>query len=344
MSATDPAAAKREKILIVVTSVMMLVISIPLLNYLFGSSVSALTNQNIALREQVNELESRKKAAQASGRRLDADLQHSLPVDTDKAISLYKNWLLDLTGKAGFEKRDIAHNTTRSVRAGRSKDDQYYNLQFTVRGHGTFVQLGDFLHQFYDADMLHLIRNINLKPIDNAKKLELSLTIEALTIPGTKNTELVLSSNPQYENISWDDMKTAIAGRNVFAPFSQAPQEAPKGDINPPPPRPVDPTAYTYINAITWLNGKPQVWINLRTEGKKYRLYEGDEFQVGRTRCTVRKIHDRSIEVETGGMLFAIRLGASFAEGEEIPMDEDDFEEDDKELVDESSPGNDSLG
>lgn len=336
MSAMDPATAKREKILIVVTAVMMLALSIPLLNYLFGSSVSALKNQNVALREQVNELEELKKAALASGRRLDADLQHSLPAESDKAVSLYKNWLLELVGQVGFEKTDITPNTTRAVRAGRSRDDQYLNHQFTVRVQGTFVQMGDFLHRFYETDMLHLIRSINLKPIDNARKLDIAFGIEALTIPGTKNMELVLSPNPRYEDIAWNDMKSAIAARNVFAPFSPTP-EGPQ-ETEPSQPRRVDPTPYTYINAITWLNGKPQVWIHLRTEGKKHRLFEGEEFQIGRTRCIVRKIHDRSVEIEAGGALWAIKLGTSFADGEEILEDDDNLRETDEELVDESSP------
>ncbi|MDR1960129.1 MAG: hypothetical protein LBQ54_13980 [Planctomycetaceae bacterium] len=321
MSSSQAASAKREKILMLFTGVLLLAISIPMLNYLFGSSVTVKLNQKKVLGEKVQELNDRIQRAETSVKQLETDIQSALPNDNDKAAFLYKNWLLDLTGNAGFEKRDIQQKAVRAVKTGRQSEDQYRSHQFSIRAQGTFTQLGDFFRRFYSVNQLHLIRSVSMKPVDDAKKLDLVIEIEALNIPGTKNTELVTASNPLMAEVPWPEMTQTVARRNFFAAYVPPPRREER-PVPPAAPRRVNPTPYTYINAITWINGKPQVWVTLRTEGQKYKLHEGEEFDIGSTRCVIHKIHDRSVEVKTGGTLWGIELGKSFAEAEEIPGEE----------------------
>jgi len=334
MSAKNATTSNREKLLMALTGVMLLVISIPLLNYLYGPSMTTLQNQNAAVKKQIEEQQTKISMADRATKELEVLMKSSLPEDNDKAVSLYKNRLLELIEKVEFEKWQIDPTLPRSIREARTvggvSEDQYRYFQFTIRGQGTFAQLGEFLRHFYSVDQLHLIRSITMKPIESAKKLEITLVIEVITIPGTKNTELVTAPSVWAESVPWSAMIRTIAGRNFFAPFVPTPiAEA------VPPPEKVDPIPYTYVNAITWLNGKPQVWISLRTEGKKYRLGEGDRFTIGDIDCVVKKIRDRSVEVEAGGVVVAVKLGKSFSEFEDVP-DEPEHEEDMSSMENES--------
>ncbi len=64
------------------------------------------------------------------------------------------------------------------------------------------------------------------------------------------------------------------------------------------------------------VDDKPQVWIDIRTEGKKYKLFEGEMFRLGEVRCSVKKIEFDRVQVEAAGGLYTIKVGNSFAEYE----------------------------
>lgn len=84
-----------------------------------------------------------------------------------------------------------------------------------------------------------------------------------------------------------------------------------------PPPTPsakpgFDPATQATVSGITESDGRPAIWINVRTEGKVLKLREGDEVSVGTVQGKVAKIRvlqkDAEIATSDGGTV-VISLG-----------------------------------
>ncbi len=101
--------------------------------------------------------------------------------------------------------------------------------------------------------------------------------------------------------------------------------------ISDPPPPPEDPPArrsfdeakYTFVTGIVEVNGRRQVWLSVRTEGKWLRLFEGDTFQIGSLDGKVVRIHIRHVEILADDSLLSVRFGQSLSDGEVISQAKD---------------------
>ena len=83
----------------------------------------------------------------------------------------------------------------------------------------------------------------------------------------------------------------------------------------PPPKRlDFDPAMHSFVSAILQANGKWQVWVSIRTEGKVLRLGEGDQVSVGSVRGTLAAIRPDEAEFAVdGGNRVVVRLGKPLA-------------------------------
>jgi len=86
----------------------------------------------------------------------------------------------------------------------------------------------------------------------------------------------------------------------------------------PPPRRSFDEAKYTFVTGIVEINGRRQVWLTVRTDGKWLRLFEGETFQVGAFEGKILKIHPRHVEIASQGTVVSVRYGQSISDGEEI--------------------------
>jgi hypothetical protein len=85
----------------------------------------------------------------------------------------------------------------------------------------------------------------------------------------------------------------------------------------PPPPRPSFDTAkYAFVTGIIQENERPEVWIMNRTEGKRLRLNEGDDFEVGEFQGKVRRIRAKSVEIISEGDVISVGIGQSLSDGQ----------------------------
>ena len=76
---------------------------------------------------------------------------------------------------------------------------------------------------------------------------------------------------------------------------------------------------FAFLTGITEAtNGRRQAWVTLRTDGKKLKLIEGDQFQVGDVTVTVRQIGERTVVMEADVLELSmrVRLGQNLAESE----------------------------
>jgi len=91
---------------------------------------------------------------------------------------------------------------------------------------------------------------------------------------------------------------------SVVAPPPPAPPEPPK-----PTPPGVDEAMFTYATGNVRVNGKPQIWLTVRTSGETLKLSEGDSLKVGSVDGVVSKIGDRSFELTIGEEKREVRRG-----------------------------------
>lgn len=172
---------KREKILALVVAALLLVVVGRFLFTTWRGPLKALADRRDELVKEVDKKHERVARSRKAQARLAEWNRRSLPSDPVVARSLYQNWLLGLGKEAGFQgtKVDVTGQ-------GRQRGGVYRALRFTVQARATIEKLTDFLYQFYSADQLHLIRSLSIKPTADSGDLELTLVVEALSLPDAK--------------------------------------------------------------------------------------------------------------------------------------------------------------
>jgi hypothetical protein len=81
---------------------------------------------------------------------------------------------------------------------------------------------------------------------------------------------------------------------------------------------------FAYVTGITEVDGRKETWISLRTEGKMLKLKEGDEFVVDEVTVTVKRISEKTVELEAEVLKkrLLVSLGQNLAEGNSLPSEE----------------------
>jgi hypothetical protein len=306
---------KRERLLLVVAGLVFFVVMVPIFYRLFGTEVLTLRKERNRLKNDIEKYENDVKNKTEIKTRLEHFTARSLPSKDDFAKSLYQNYLMDLAGETGIRENRIDPG---SVAVVKTQSKTHYNkYTFTLHGKGSLEKIAEFLRRFHKADYLHLVRKVSPRPIKNSRDMDVSITVEALSLPQARsNRTLPVIDRQQLETTDNDKtMLQRITDRSLFSVF--VPVQAMPEPRRQEEPRPVnrfDQSPYCYVMAVVEVDGKPQVWIDQRTEGKKFRLYEGEMFQLGGVRCYVKKIEFNRVQFEAAGGLYTIRPGKSFAE------------------------------
>ena len=75
---------------------------------------------------------------------------------------------------------------------------------------------------------------------------------------------------------------------------------------------------FAFVTAILESDGKPQIWITVRTTGQMLKLGEGDTFTVGGLTGSVTSIDARKAELAIAGKRLVVSLGDSLKEAREL--------------------------
>ena len=151
-----------------------------------------------------------------------------------------------------------------------------------------------FLYDFYSAGHLHQLRRLDVKPVENGRDLDVTMTIEALSLPGADRRDQLSQGERSRGSAlaKLADYTDVIVRRNLFAPYAPAPREAR---------RPRSIRASTPLSRRSWRRMPTgEVWLSDRLTGKLWKLAEGDAFEVGGTRGTVKTIGARDAVLEFG--------------------------------------------
>lgn len=128
--------------------------------------------------------------------------------------------------------------------------------------------------------------------------------------------------DPQSGEFRWTPDKpgtyeVAVGAKDSGLPTKSALQVVKISVSEPPPPTdpaPVkpgfDPATQSVLTGITEIDGKRQVWVTVRTEGRVLKLFEGESLSVGSVQGVVTRIEPASVEIKMrDGRVIVVGLG-----------------------------------
>jgi hypothetical protein len=303
---------KRERFLLIVAGFVFAVIAIPILYSLFGTQVSNLQKQRDKLRGDIEKYENEAKRKIEVKNRLAVLTNQSLPSRDDFALSLYQTWLMELANDVGLKEYKIDSGTVPS------KKKLYTQFTFTLQGKGKLGQIAELLRRFHRTEYLHLIRSVAPRPTKNRDEFDVTFKVEALSLPQARTNRTLPPIDKESTAVTEAEtaMLKTISDRAIFAEYSPPRSDASK-ESEKPKPNEFDYAAYCFVTSIVEADGKPQVWVSVRTDGKLYKLFVGEMFKLGDVRCFVRKIDFDRVRFEAAGGFYTVRIGKSFSEWEE---------------------------
>jgi len=308
---------RREKLLVYATGGLLAAMAGWYL--LFGGDSRTDVQFEIERTRLVGEVEAKQDmvlADQRDAKRLKEWRRSALPPDRVDARRLYQNWLRGLANRFHFRQLSIESKEVESRR------DMFTRMSFSVRGHVTLADLTQFLYDFYTAGHLHQIRQLDMKPVEHSSELDVSLTVEAMSLPNADQKDQ-LSKEPGrgLRLAKLDNYRGPIVKRNLFAPYTPPPPVGPrvaekKNDKRDPP---VDTAQFAFVTGFTEVDGLRQVWIQDRMAGKVWKLKEGEKFKIGQLRGTVRKIAStREVTLDFDGHRRRLGKGENLRGGVEV--------------------------
>ncbi|MEX0867484.1 MAG: cadherin repeat domain-containing protein [Pirellulales bacterium] len=177
-----------------------------------------------AVRDDLDKQEATVRRGRVASRAIAQYEAQSLPADATAARSLYQAWLWDWLQTT--EMQQISVSPVSTIHRG----DTYRRLTFKASGVGDLRQVTQLLWAFYSADHLHKISQAAIQPIKDSRDLEFSFTIEALSLPGSANTEtLTVAASPHLAEVDREAVLEQIIQRNLFSPPNQPPRLAAVG-------------------------------------------------------------------------------------------------------------------
>jgi hypothetical protein len=305
---------KRERLLLIAGGIAFVIVAAVMFNYLFGSDVLRLRTQRSKQKEDVEKFEAIAEQKETVKRNLAELTAGSLPPEDSLAQSLYQNWLIETAYRAGLRNNRVDAGAISPMK------DLYKKYTFTLHGRGTLGQISEFLRYFDQTDYLHLIRKVSPRTIKDSNELDISITVEALALPQAQRTRSLRKISDDKLRITDQEKAVldAVTKRNLFAAWSPPqPQGQPPQRTEERRSNDFDHAPYCYVIAsVVGQDGKPQVWVNVRTEGKLYKLFEGEMFRLGGVRCYVKKIEEKRVTFEAAGGMYTVKVGSSFTEYE----------------------------
>jgi len=306
---------QREKIL---AGLAMGLVGLAGLWFLFFAGDNRSFDQLIADQTKLAvEIENKQKLLQAANqdaKRLAQWQRRALPPDPVLARSLYQNWIRSLAARSNLRGTTLASNDAGTRR------DHFTRISFKLRGRANLGDLVDFLYEFYSVGYLHQIRSMDIKPVLGSHELEVSLTIEALSLPLAESKDKLPEKFPKEAGqglrlAKRSDYRAPIVDRNLFEVYTRPTPQAPTARRE----QTIDPGDYAFVTGFTEVDGTVKVWIKDRTGDKLLILASGESFTVGRTSGKIETIQpEGEVIVEFDGRRRRLRNGDNLHSGVEI--------------------------
>ncbi|MBN2217380.1 MAG: hypothetical protein JW719_08385 [Pirellulales bacterium] len=303
------ALKRREKILAATAAALVAIVVLQVVYSSFAGPGEDLQRRRDELATGIE----RKENMLANGRRAAAKLETrrraSLPPDPEVAQSLYEMWLRQLATDARLSDTKLTFLSRQPV------GDVFHVLRFNLHAKATLGELTDFLYRFYRAGYLHQIVSLTITPKDQGAALDVTMMVQALSLTDAPAADKLVAVDSDRPLDTLAAYRRKIAGRDLFAPYVPPRPVVSRPVVPRPVVETVDPLAFTELNAIIAVGGRPQVWINAKMTGDHYELFEGEEARIAGVRCKILRIDQREAEIEVDGKPFLVPYGKSLRDG-----------------------------
>jgi hypothetical protein len=274
----------------------------------------------LAAQKTLDEANHKLKEGRRAVKQIEVWEQRALPADYDKALSLYKAWLLAKAKDAGLTVSDISLLPTTSTNTA------YRAISYQIVGSGSLSNVVAMLYEFYRSPQLHQITSLTLNRAAGASQLTVTLNVEALSLKGaTATNKLPEGDSKRLKLASADAYKKSFAERDVVTAYTPPRPPAPpreRRDAPPGPPKFDDAEVAYFSGAVD--SGKGwQAWINVRSTGETLHVAAGDPVKVGAIDGEVVSVEPRSLVFKTGDKRFRVALGQPLRKGTEITAKDD---------------------
>jgi hypothetical protein len=248
-------------------------------------------------------------------KQMEAWQQRALPANYDKALSLYKAWLLAKAKDSGLVVSDITLLPTANNNAA------YKAIGYQVVANGSLSSVVSMLYEFYRSPQLHQISRLQISRPAGAALLTVSLDVEALSMKGAVATDKLPEGDAKRLKLaSADQYKKSLAERDIVTAYSPPRPPAPPRERREAPPGPpkYDESEVAYFSGATSSGNEWQAWISVRSTGETLHLASGDPVKIGALDGKIESVEERSLVLKTGDKRFRVALGQSLRKGKEI--------------------------
>ncbi len=266
-------------------------------------ATSRLADVNLALAE-----------GRSAVQQLEAWHERSLPNNRERALSLYKAWLLAKAKDAGLAVEDIKP-TPRAVTSA-----AYSTIGYHVEATGPLSAVAAMLYEFYRSELLQQITHLRLSRPVGEGPLRVTLEVEALSLPGATATDALPEGDSQrLELASLEAYQKSLGERDLVKVYAASPPTA--ATVVNEAPAATDAGQQPRFSGTVGSGAGLQAWINIPSTGETLHLAAGDTVNVGSLEGRILSIEPRSLILQKGEKKFRVALGQSLADGKEIQSD-----------------------
>ncbi len=256
----------------------------------------------------------RLKEGHRAVKQMEAWQQRALPADLDKALSLYKAWLLAKAKEAGLVVSDITLLPTTNNNAA------YKAIGYQMVASGSLSSVVSMLYEFYRSPQLHQISRLQLTRPPGAAQLTVSLDVEALEHARRRRDRQAAGRRRQTPQTGQRRRLQKEPGRTRYCHrLLTAAAAHPAGERREPPKPPkFDESELAYFSGAVSSGNGWQAWINVRTTGETLHLRPATLLRSARWTARSNPSRNRSLVFKTGDKRFRVALGESLRKGKEI--------------------------
>jgi hypothetical protein len=286
--------------------------------YFYGKYAKALHARQAdveAAQTKLDDANHRLRLGHNAVKQMEAWQQRALPANFDKALSLYKAWLLAKAKDSGLVVSDITLLPTTNNNAA------FKAIGYQMVANGSLSSVVSMLYEFYRSPQLHQISRLQISRPPGATLLTVSLDVEALSMKGAVATDkLPEGDTKRLKLASADEYKKRLAERDIVTAYSPPRPPTPPRERRETPPGPpkYDESEVAFFSGATSSGNEWQAWISVRSTGETLHLASGDPVKIGALDGKIESIEERSLVLKTGDKRFRVALGQSLRKGKEI--------------------------
>lgn len=241
----------------------------------------------------------------------------SLPSDREKALSLYKAWLLTKAKNSGLTVNDI------KLAARTRTSTEYKAIGYQIEATGTLSSVVSMLYEFYHSPMLHQINRLRLVRPVGAPQLQVSLEVEALCLPlATSTNDLPEGDSKRLKLASAAEYQKVLGERDIASVYvPPRPPAPPTPSSTAAAPPKFDESEMARFTGTVGNGTGLQAWIYVLTTGEVLHLAAGDSLKIGTLDGKIESIEARSLVFKTGDKRYLVRVGEFLLKGQEMDAD-----------------------